>query len=952
MIKMGRKHVLIPFIVILSLVIASFSVSFISSIKKHSEIKAYDNWYDYDWQYRQVLTIDNSAGGALTDYQIVLDSSQTSFSEVFLNSQESGADLRFVDTDGATLFNHWIESYSASGEVAKIWVKIPSISAGEIKTIYIYYGNNVASTTSSGDNTFIFFDDFNDGIIDTNKWTKGGSMTEAGGYATGNTSDVDYFFGKTRIEINTATTIRMQNKATNTSARPGVVQSYGNPYNHVGFGWQDYQDGYRYTDTYNTAVTQVKNNLYTTNWYFLESIWQAGSVIFNVDGALLRTHTTQIPDSSKVLYAQVEGAANYDYIYSRKYAVSSPTSQLSGITLTRETTPPTNPTTFKTYSSSAKTLEFTSGGWINSTAPHFEWSGAADTGGSGVDGYYLYLGTNSSADPAVTSGIIEADNSPHYTTSTNFTLSQPMVEDTTYYFRTKTKDKAQNVSSAGDMFTYSFETSTPDPPEYINVSPAGCSTSTDFTFSWSAAADNGDSNIAGYQYKKGASGEVQFTDQLSIGETSYQDSDNVFYLRSIDNAGNTSYWQTAVYCTVEAPRIIDGPYVEARPSTLVITWRSSKETTSHVEVYDGNTYLSEFGRNILATEHSINVLGLKSDKAYRYRLSWKDSEGNLNYSDWFETTTAAAPKVIDLSVRIVSPTSVLVSFLTNYPAAATINYDKGSVFVDKVEFSSLATAFSQRIDNLEVDTSYTLRIIAASEDGTEFAISKDFSTPSFPAISNISYNFSAKVTIDVEFSWMTNVETTSSLFYRLQGEQRYKEVSISEKTLNHKLTLENLAESSVYEFYLQGTDQFGNIATSGVSTFSTPLDTRPPTISDIVIETSNVGIGKEDKAQAAISYATDEPAKCFIEYAEGISGDSYSNKTPSDEAMSDSHLSIISDLKPQTPYHFRVICSDKGGNQSESSDQTIISGEVTTSILNLILKTLNSLFGWVGGLLE
>src|SRR5690606_18505868 len=40
-------------------------------------------------------------------------------------------------------------------------------------------------TTGNGEDVFIFFDDFNDGSIDTGKWTKDvelGSITETGGY--------------------------------------------------------------------------------------------------------------------------------------------------------------------------------------------------------------------------------------------------------------------------------------------------------------------------------------------------------------------------------------------------------------------------------------------------------------------------------------------------------------------------------------------------------------------------------------------------------------------------------------------------------------------------------------------------------------------------------------------------------------------------------------------------
>ncbi|MFH1910310.1 MAG: hypothetical protein ABIJ72_03955, partial [bacterium] len=70
-----------------------------------------------------------------------------------------------------------------------------------------------------------------------------------------------------------------------------------------------------------------------------------------------------------------------------------------------------------------------------------------------------------------------------------------------------------------------------------------------------------------------------------------------------------------------------------------------------------------------------------------------------------------------------------------------------------------------------------------------------------------------------------------------------------------------------------------------------------------------------------------------------------------DNTLALSHLVIISDLKPNQPYHLRVLSRDKGANLSESSDQSIIAGEVPKSIFNLLIDTFNNVFGWVGKLI-
>ena len=132
--------------------------------------KSGSNWLA-GWQYRKSISISSSSN--LTDYQIKL---AVTYSNSSMKSDFS--DLRFTDSGYTTLLNYWIESYTASTS-AVVWVKVPSISTSGT-TIYMYYGNSAASTASSGDNTFEFFDDFNSGTsVDTNKWTVNSGQTNS-----------------------------------------------------------------------------------------------------------------------------------------------------------------------------------------------------------------------------------------------------------------------------------------------------------------------------------------------------------------------------------------------------------------------------------------------------------------------------------------------------------------------------------------------------------------------------------------------------------------------------------------------------------------------------------------------------------------------------------------------------------------------------------------------------
>lgn len=123
------------------------------------------NWLAY-WNYRKAISIDHSADGAQTDYQIKLtvhrSAGTDNLADVYLGTRckDDYSDLRFTKADGTTLLDYWIES--SDSDSAVVWIKFDSIPAHpDNGSFYLYYGNNDASVFSNGANTFRFFDDFN-----------------------------------------------------------------------------------------------------------------------------------------------------------------------------------------------------------------------------------------------------------------------------------------------------------------------------------------------------------------------------------------------------------------------------------------------------------------------------------------------------------------------------------------------------------------------------------------------------------------------------------------------------------------------------------------------------------------------------------------------------------------------------------------------------------------------
>jgi len=124
---------------------------------------------------------------------------------------------------------------------------------------------------------------------------------------------------------------------------------------------------------------------------------------------------------------------------------------------------PTNPNTFVGSSQELDGEALTSGESYRYPHPYFTWSGQSDVE-TAVAGFYVYFGTNASADPEVVGT---------YQTTASYIVTTPFNTGT-YYLRIKTKDTAGNISGAITGFTY----------DYAGVSPAQSlviSTTDDFT---------------------------------------------------------------------------------------------------------------------------------------------------------------------------------------------------------------------------------------------------------------------------------------------------------------------------------------------------------------------------------------------------------------------------------------------------------------------------------------
>ncbi|MCX7831468.1 MAG: DUF2341 domain-containing protein [Actinobacteria bacterium] len=100
------------------------------------------------FKFRYPIEVEERSGSDLYDQQVKIYLNSNFFD--FSQTAEDGRDLRFVDEYG-NMLSYWIEKWPDRKNTTEaiIWVKIPKLNAHEKKKIYMYYGNDNASSYSN-----------------------------------------------------------------------------------------------------------------------------------------------------------------------------------------------------------------------------------------------------------------------------------------------------------------------------------------------------------------------------------------------------------------------------------------------------------------------------------------------------------------------------------------------------------------------------------------------------------------------------------------------------------------------------------------------------------------------------------------------------------------------------------------------------------------------------------
>jgi hypothetical protein len=625
---------------------------------------------------------------------------------------------------------------------------------------------------------------------------------------------------------------------------------------------------------------------------------------------------------------------------------------LNSVTLqsTADTTDPTPPNALIALDQAGGSA-ITTDTWYPHTAPTFEWSGATDTGGSGVAGYFVYFGTSNTAVPE-TAGVYQTGTTYLGSTDTN---GNAIVSGQTYYLRVQSKDNAQNVGTVYPAFIYKLDSGTPSNPSGVTAAPAVYSSSPDFTFLWGVGTDTA-SGVAGYQYQVGtvpgqtdpnpADWSATTTVQLiDIMNAAYQTGENYFWLRTLDNAGNVSATNIRVSfyfagSGASAPQLLNAAPGTNTVNSFTFSWDppatySSNPVGNPSELtycYTVNTTptadnctftapgVTSVGPSALATQAGINTFYVTAKEG-------SDVGGSISYANYasvFFTANTSAPgiplnmDIADVSVKNTESWKIALSWEAPSDAGSGVHEyeiyhsdDGGSTYGKIASTSGIAfvdTGLTQKTHYYKVRACDNVRNCGAYSTAVSLYPTGKYTTA---AELTAGPTVSLVTTKSATISWSTDRTSDTKVEYgKSSGTYFDEEPSNSDQLTEHTIKLSNLSPGTTYHFKAKWTDEDGNTGISAEKSFKTE---PAPTITDPKTKTVSLN-------SAILEFTTKGASKAKIYY--GLSSSFGNVKEVSVSTAESTYTTALDDLVDGTKYFYKINTVDTEGEEYEGNTLT------------------------------
>ncbi len=300
--------------------------------------------------------------------------------------------------------------------------------------------------------------------------------------------------------------------------------------------------------------------------------------------------------------------------------------------------------------------------------------------------------------------------------------------------------------------------------------------------------------------------------------------------------------------------IVGPPTVIPETTTAIIKWTTDRAAGGEVvfsptDSFDGSNY--QYSQSSTAgdtTDHEIQVIGLDPFINYSFKVKSKDTFGIEGESRNFTfQTKASAPDIRNLRVIKVEENAATLAWDTTVPAKALVEFqDQTTGAQNSVGRPTLATTHQMRLADLTLGTRYVAFVTAENSGGDriksqpiQFITVKDIAPPIITNVTNESTLFpGSESRIQTIIEWDTDEPSSCLMTYQegvAGGTDPYTiEKEQIEYNTSHVQVVIDFAPATVYQFYLECTDDAGNSVKSENFVLFTPIQEK--NIIDLILE--------------------------------------------------------------------------------------------------------------------
>lgn len=300
--------------------------------------------------------------------------------------------------------------------------------------------------------------------------------------------------------------------------------------------------------------------------------------------------------------------------------------------------------------------------------------------------------------------------------------------------------------------------------------------------------------------------------------------------------------------------IVGPPTVIPETTTALVKWTTDRESSSEVvfspsDSFDGSNYqYSQSSTDGNVTDHEIQLIGLDPFTDYSFKVKSKDTFGIEGESRNFTfKTKASAPDIRNLRVVKVEENAATLAWETTVPAKALVEYqDQTTGAQNSVGRPTLATTHQMRLTDLTLGTRYVAFVTSENAGGDriksqpiQFITVKDIAPPIITNVTNESTLFpGSESRVQTIVEWDTDEPSNCLMTYQ-EGVAGGTEPFTIEKeqveyNTSHVQVVIDFAPATVYQFYLDCTDDAGNAVKSENFVLFTPIQEK--NIIDLILE--------------------------------------------------------------------------------------------------------------------